>query len=966
MIPHQTHQLAELASSVGEPSASAGNHPVLLDDPGVVWFVECGALDVFLIDNPEGEQRSSPKHVLRAEAGRLVFGMRGRDGGSLAAIAKGLPGSQLRRIQLKQILDHCGDELADQVDVWVSEFTAAVTREIESHPRPGLLLDPGKPVQSLEAEAGCVLSARTGGVFWAIADGAVAYLGTEEPKKKNSMVLLTSDSWLTLQEPTHVTGVSSWVLNRNGRLASALSEFHRLALGAHELNQRLLLADEVNQQTARAVQRAMDKKSARQGLFNVLRSDRPAMKDAGSSLLAALELIGKHEGIVFRSPPVRYREPSLHDILNASGIRARKVRLFLEDRWWLGDSGAMLGFHGDDGRPMALLPGLSGQYRMADPVSGESARVNANRAQGLSRSGWQFYRTLPTGQPVGTKDVVRLVGKGTTADFCRFATAGLLANALTLVPAIAVGILANWVLPAGSGGMLAQVTVALVAFSLLGTLLHILGGTALMRLEGRATIRATSAFWDRLLRMPSSFFRGFTAGELAVRAGVFHVLRDRTSGVAANAMLSIIFLLPTLSLLFLYDVAMAWLSMGIGLLSLVVTALFGFLQLAPQRRRFAAVRRLTGEILQFINGMSKLHSAGAEPSAFASWAKGYREQQMAAIRISRLNEHMVAFSTAVPVLASAALFAVALWQGSGQLDVGNFLVVYAASMTFYVAVVGLGESFEAIAAIVPGYEQVKPILAALPEDRNEGEDPGELNGEIHFNRVSFRYDDGPLIIDNVSIEARPGEFIAIVGGSGSGKSTLVRLALGLEDPSAGGIFFDGRDLAQLDRRLVRRQIGVVMQDGDLVQGVSILDNIIGVGDALTIEDAEKAARMAGVQDEIDAMPMGMFTAITESRATLSGGQVQRIRIAAALVRNPRILILDEATSWLDAKTQAEVMRGINGLIATRIVIAHRLSTIRHADRIYVMEAGRVVQQGCFDELFEVEGPFRNLVLRQMD
>ena len=966
MIPHQAHRLAELASSVGEPAASAGNHPVLLDDPGVAWFVECGALDVFLIDNPGGEQKSSPKHVLRAEAGRLVFGVRGRDGGSLAAIARGLPGSQLRRMRLKQVLERCGDELADQVDVWVAEFTAAVTREIEARPRPGLLLDPGKPVQSLEAEAGCVLSARSGGVFWAVVNGAVAYLGTEDPKEKNSVVPLTSDSWLTLQEPARGAGVSSRVLNRNGRLLSALSEFHCLALGAHELNQRLLVADEVNQQTARAVHRAMDKKSARQDLFHVLRSDRPAMKEAGSALLAALELIGKHEGIVFRAPPVRRRDPSLQDILNASGVRTRKVRLFSEDRWWLGDSGAMLGFHGDDGRPVALLPGLTGQYRMVDPVSGKSARVTANRAQDLSRSGWQFYRPLPTDRPVGIKDVVRLVGKGTTADFCRFATAGLLANALTLVPAIAVGILAN-LLPAGSGGMLTQVTVALVAFSLLGTLLHILGGTALMRLEGRATLRATSAVWDRVLRMPSSFFRGFTSGELAVRAGVFHVLRDRTSGVAANAMLSIIFLLPALSLLFLYDVTLAWLSMGIGLFSLVVTALFGFLQLAPQRRRFAAVRRLTGEILQFINGMSKLRSSGAEPSAFASWARGYREQQLAGIQVSRLNEHMVAFSTAVPVLASTALFAVALWQGSGQLDVGNFLVVYAASMTFYVAVVGLGESFEAIAAIVPGYEQVKPILAALPEDRNEGEDPEELNGEIHFNHVSFRYEnDGPLIIDNVSIEARPGEFIAIVGGSGSGKSTLVRLALGLEDPLAGGIFFDGRDLAQLDRRSVRRQVGVVMQAGDLVQGVSILDNIIGVEETLTIEDAEKAARMAGVQDEIEAMPMGMFTAITESRATLSGGQVQRIRIAAALVRNPRILILDEATSWLDARTQAEVMRGINGLTATRIVIAHRLSTIRHADRIYVMEAGRVVQQGGFDELFEADGPFRHLVLRQMD
>jgi ATP-binding cassette subfamily C protein len=562
-------------------------------------------------------------------------------------------------------------------------------------------------------------------------------------------------------------------------------------------------------------------------------------------------------------------------------------------------------------------------------------------------------------------DILRLACKSMAADFGRFVLAGLLAGALMLAPAIAVGILADPVLPTESGGMLVQTIIALVAFAVVGVLLQMSQGTAMMRLEARATTRVGAAIWDRALGLPSTFFKGFTAGDLAVRMSAFQVLRDQVSGVVANALLSIVFLLPTLGLLFFYDVTLAWLSVGIALLSLMVACAFGLLQMAPQRRRYAAARRLAGELFQFINGMSKLRSAGAEASAFAAWARGYREQHLAGMQIARLNEHLVAFSAAAPVLVGATLFAVALRQGSDQLAVGDFLVVYAVSMTFYTAVAGLGRSFEAIAAVVPGYEQVKPILAAVPDSRARGTTPANLSGDIHFDHVSFRYtDDGPLIIDDVSIRARPGEFVAIVGESGAGKSTLIRLALGVGEPTGGGVYYDGRDLAHLDRHSLRRQIGVVMQDGALRSG-NILDNIIGVGDDLTIDDAWRAARLADVERDIAAMPMEMFTVVGDSSATFSGGQIQRIRIAAALVRDPRIVFLDEATSWLDARSQAQVMRGIESLAATRIVIAHRLSTIRKAERIYVLQAGRVVQEGGFDELFNADGPFHDLVQRQM-
>ena len=286
-------------------------------------------------------------------------------------------------------------------------------------------------------------------------------------------------------------------------------------------------------------------------------------------------------------------------------------------------------------------------------------------------------------------------------------------------------------------------------------------------------------------------------------------------------------------------------------------------------------------------------------------------------------------------------------------------------MMFYLAVATLGRSLQAVAAIVPGCEQVRPILAARTDPAARAGARVVLQGEIALHRISFRYtEDGPMVLQDVSIHVGPGELIAIVGESGVGKSTLFRIALGLEDPLSGAVYYDGKDLAHLDRSSVRRQVGVVTQDGGL-QGGNVLSNIIGVGRDLTVDDAWRAAREAAVDRDIASMPMQMFTTIGESAATFSGGQNQRIRIAAALVQNPRIIFLDEPTSWLDNKSQAETMAGIERSVATRIVIAHRLSTIRNASRIYVLQAGRVAQVGHFDELIEQDGPFRDLARRQM-
>jgi ABC-type bacteriocin/lantibiotic exporter with double-glycine peptidase domain len=266
--------------------------------------------------------------------------------------------------------------------------------------------------------------------------------------------------------------------------------------------------------------------------------------------------------------------------------------------------------------------------------------------------------------------------------------------------------------------------------------------------------------------------------------------------------------------------------------------------------------------------------------------------------------------------------------------------------------------------VVTLWQRSQPILVAEPEVDPEKIDPGKLKGQVVVARVTFRYRaDGPLTLDQVSLRADPGEFVAIVGPSGSGKSTLLRLLLGFDSPVDGTIYYDGQDLAGLEITAVRRQLGVVLQNSRMNAG-TLFENISGNA-LISMTDAWTAAEMAGLADDIHALPMGMHTFISEGGTNFSGGQRQRLMIARALALKPQLLLFDEATSALDNRTQAIVTDSLDQLGVTRIVIAHRLSTIRSADRIYVIQAGRVMQEGKFEELVEQPGLFSQLAARQL-
>ncbi|MCY3879559.1 MAG: ATP-binding cassette domain-containing protein [Rhodobacteraceae bacterium] len=961
--------LSALFVSSGEHRAVAGNRPIQLNDPGLVWFVEQGAIDILETEFVDGRMDVPYRHVARLERGRLAFGADG-SGHSMLLVAKGIQDTGLRCLPRAALHDETaagGDAegiapaFIAQLDAWIEDLAGAVAAEIEGRPRIESWLGYG-------SEPGQGVSAAEQGVVWLVADQLDAsFLDVAESRPgSQGLMPVTRDSWIKLRATGGVACLPSHKLGVQLLLEEGLPEFHRLALSAGSIQRRLLVVDDANLQVASADLRRREKSLARRGLSDLLefRTHSKGKGPGGHTALdKALRIVGAHEGLDILTPAVSGEtQPSLDDYCRASALRRRDVRLTEEDRWWLGDSGAMLAFRRGQGQPVVLLPGLAGRYRIIDPETGESVPANAGTGAGL-RDACLLYPVLSSNRPALIRELLHTGIAPMTAEIVRLTAFGLGAGLLALTPAIAVNLLVEHAIPAGELVAVFQFSGILAAIALTAALAQVLRGMALMRIEGRLTARISAAVWDRLLRLRLRFFRRFSAGELAARSMVFQDVRDNVAGIAVDAALSTLFALPALGLMFLYDAALGLIVTALTFAALGAATICCSSMINHQRNYLRSSRQLLGELHQFLSGIAKLRTTGAEDMAFAAWARRYRENKHAEIQQAILSEWIVAVAAAVPFVGSAALFAAVVARGADGLATADFLAVHTAAMFLFLTLVMLGNSIRSVAFVKPACEQVRPILAAETASGAARRVQQTLQGEILLDRVSFSYSENAPTLREVSIHAKPGEFIAIVGESGAGKSTLLRLVLGLEKPNAGVVYFDGQSLDQLDVITVRKQIGVALQDV-LLQSSTILDNIIGNDTELNEEDAWRAARLAGVDEDIRAMPMGMYTTVDENAAAFSGGQVQRIRIAAALIHNPRIILLDEPTSWLDTSSQARTMQAIEDSASTRLVIAHRLSTIRRANRIYVLQAGRVAQIGRFEQLAAEEGPFRDLVQRQ--
>jgi ATP-binding cassette subfamily C protein len=699
-------------------------------------------------------------------------------------------------------------------------------------------------------------------------------------------------------------------------------------------------------------------------LLGAERSHRPAAGADDDHVLAALQLVAARRDLELAAPVARARgsfADRVGAIARASGIRTAEVTL--SGRWWREDCGPLLGRMRDDERPVALLPARRGRYEIVDPAGGEALAVDAAVAATLAPTAVTLYRPLPTGRVSG-RDVAAFLLRPLRGDLVRLCAWALVAAALSLVTPLATAAIFKRIVPGLERGNLVWVTALLVVFAFASVALAISQQIALLRAEGRGSTDLQAALWDRLLDLPTGFFRRFSPGELTVRVMGIDQIRQAATAAVSTAVLAVPIGVANLLIAFVFAPRLA--LFGLVAIAAVLAAMAARVryQLGRERRVQRASQELFQSGLEIVEAIGKLRVADAQRRAFARWAGRLGTLKVAFVDKQRGYVRTTAFLSATTALATLLIFAGAATLGPGAISGPTFLAFNAAFLQALAAVTGLSSVATFVAAAVPLYDQARPILEAERETSVTHGDVIELRGQVEISHVSLRYaEDAPLVLRDVSLRVAPGELVAVVGPSGSGKSSLMRVLLGFETPELGTVRFDGHDLESLDVRAVRRQMGVVLQSSRLLPG-DVLTNIAG-GRELSLDDAWHAARLAGMEDDIRRMPMGMQTVVSEGGSTFSGGQRQRLLIARAVAGHPRVLFFDEATSALDNRVQAEVADAIAGLRATRIVIAHRLSTIRRADRIVVLVDGRVVQEGTYEDLLEQEGAFRSLATRQL-
>ena len=934
-----------------------------------VWRVEAGQVEIFAIVERDGVPIGNRHFIRCAGPGDLLFAIAPAAveavGGEMVGRLRAFAGAEANLAPV----DPAGlpkAAFAAGVDAWLVDFCRSVVVAHQGRHSGGRAVATGEAARFPDGTR--IQSARD--VVWIeVGDGDAALFGDpKRPCGPRSPIPLAAGSWVVALEETALNVFDTSALLERPGWQTHLAAYHTASLSV--LTEGLLaFSAQEDQRIALSAESARKAYvSANAGFAGVLdgaaiADQAPALEDA---LTAACRVVARELGFEMSArPPAKGAGSStgmLERIVRTSGLPAREVTLYHD--WWRGEIGPMVGFIRETGAPVALLPAGRGRYRVYDPASGRRELLDAGQADQIGGSAFVLYPSLPD-RPLSTFDLLRFGLWPSRRDIGVALGMGAIGAVLSLGFPIALGVLIDHLIPSHLKTQLIELGLLLAMVALTQIVIKIAGDLAQLRLFSRAGTRLQTAMLDRALRLSTAFLNQFSSADLTQRTLVIDTVRRLLSVVVVDALIAGIFSLSSLICLLI-------LGPGVALVAVLVFALFlgasfwaGAAQLGALTQNEADTARASEFAFQFVDNIGHLRAAGAEERAYAKWASVYAAAQRASLGANRVVTRFAAFSAGYEIFALAIFFgAVSMIRSPGQ-STGDLLTMVAVYSLFIASSSGLGVAVQRVFLILPKFRRARVLLQAVPEIGSAKSDPGELSGRIEVSHLTFGYSKGgPPVLNDISLTIEPGELVAFVGASGSGKSTLMKLLLGFEQPSAGFIFFDDHDLKKLDLRAVRRQIGVVLQDGKLMAG-TIAENILGVTGG-TNEAAWDAARRAGLADDIEQMPMGMHTVLLEGASTLSGGQAQRLLIARSLVGEPRMMFLDEATSALDNHTQAIVMNGLQQMAGTRVVVAHRLSTIANADRIYVFDAGRIVQSGTFADLMQTSGPFAELARRQME
>ena len=652
-------------------------------------------------------------------------------------------------------------------------------------------------------------------------------------------------------------------------------------------------------------------------------------------------------------------EDQLEYLLRPHGIMYRRVSL--TKGWYKDAYGPMIGVRKDDGSFVALLQKYGSEYIFFDTHENRERIVDASSQDIFREEALCFYRPLPL-KSMSMKDMMQYIFRTISAR-----------DQIMLVIATAVVTITGTVLPRFQNLLLSQVLTRgnlrvlvaagsfFVAFSISVTLFTIVKTMILNRILTKTQFSVEAAVMMRVLSMPASFFGDYGTGELAQRVQYMSSLCQNIMNVIFSTGLTAIMSLIYVAQIRQFAPVLMWPAIGIIFVTIGTTVILSFLALGIARQRMEKEAKVSSLSYAIISGLQKIKLSGSEKRAFSKWADLYSEAAALEYDLPWYLRLTATIPTAIGLVGTVILYGLSIGSGITAAAYFSFNTAYGMVMGAFQSLAGIALTVSQIKAIL---EMARPIMEAEPEIAEDKAVVDHVSGSIELTHVSFRYiESSPLVVNDMNLKIRPGQYVAIVGRTGCGKSTLLRLLLGFEKPEKGAIYYDGRDIKKLDMKSLRRRIGVVMQNGRLIAG-SIYENVAISCPGLTMEEAWEACENAGIADDIRKMPMGMHTMVSEGSGGISGGQRQRLMIARAIAGKPRILMFDEATSALDNRTQKQVTEALDALKCTRIIIAHRLSTIRQCDRILVLDGGKIIEDGTYEELIEKNGFFAELVERQ--
>jgi len=933
-----------------------GNRPLALDGEQAAYRLLRGYADIFVLDRV-GEAR---RHLFRMEKGGLLFSMAAASDGRLVAIG-GL-GSSFERIGIEAAMAR-----PSAIAEWVRGMNGALGGWLDW---PTRLIE----TEAVDLQPGETCSAAAGGFALVVAD---------EP------AFIWNGRILEPASPFPIAAPGQLVARDGGRLrplvdpsardmAEGLANLSRMTVEAVLALFEAERAAASRRQDIQATSSIGRFSEALGALANVGGVRAPARNPWHTAIEAAMKSLGRplrnlSDETRRKLADARAFEPVLGDLL----LDYRDI--VLKEGWWKRDGLPMLA-ETAEGEPLALVPARRGGFLAIGPDG--SRKVDAAVAATLRQKALQLYPLLED-KRLGFADLARFATRGMGAEARLVVVTSILAAAAMALLPLATGVLFDTVVPLNDRSGLWQVALLLVAAALGQSFFELTRAMAVERIEATLDARMQAAIVSRLFRLPASFFQRYAVGELGQRALGLQEVRQLLTGSTLAGVFGLIGTLSGLATMAFINWRLTLFALAPIFVTVVLSGWIARRQLLHERARFE--RRGASFLLQILVGLPKLRAAAAEMRAFAEWtwrtvnerhaleqSRRWQGWQMVGVAVLGPLSLLFLFGCVLLVMkseiASASLEAMVMGSDAvgeaASLSTGMFVAFITAFGQVSAALTGSINAVSELLTINPLVARTMPIVETAPEVSRQREAPGRLSGEIAFNRVHFRYSpDGPLILRDVSFHIRPGEYIGIVGESGSGKSTIMRLLLGFETPEEGGLLFDGKPSDRLDPTLLRKEIGVVLQNGRITPG-SIYENIAGAS-GLGLEAAWAAARLVALAPDVEAMPMGMHTVLNDGGGALSGGQRQRILLARALVNEPKILLLDEATSALDNRTQRVVTDTLARLQVTRIVIAHRLSTIREVDRILVMDKGRLVESGSYDQLIEAGGLFHALARRQL-